>query len=64
MNTVRPNNLSLKYQKFTPSGCKDLGNSKFEFVAQTFMLWGSMLDSSIKVLSARFGNHGISKKIN
>ena len=25
MNTVRSNNLSLKYQRLTPSGCKNLG---------------------------------------
>ena len=25
MNSVRLNNLSLKYQRCTPSGCKDIG---------------------------------------
>ena len=29
MNTVRSNNLSLKYQWFAWSGCKDIGISKF-----------------------------------
>jgi len=24
----------LKYQRFTPSGCKDIGIRKFEFVAK------------------------------
>ena len=27
--TVRSNNLSLKYQRFTPSGSKDIGDLKF-----------------------------------
>ena len=35
MNYVRLNNPSLKYQRFTPSGCRDIGNRKFEFVAKT-----------------------------
>ena len=34
MNSVRSNNLSLKYQRFIPSGCKDIANRKFEFVAK------------------------------
>ena len=38
MNYVRSNNLSLKYQRFTPSGCKDTGIGKFEFVAKTQFL--------------------------
>ena len=25
----------MKYQRFTPSGCKDIGISTFEFVANT-----------------------------
>ena len=40
MNYVRSNNLNLKYQKFTPSGYKDLGVIIFEFVAKTqFLCW-------------------------
>ena len=35
MNSVRSNNLSLKYQMFIPSSRKDIGIRKFEFVAQT-----------------------------
>ena len=31
MNSVRSNNLSLKYQRFTPQGCKDIGIRKFEW---------------------------------
>ena len=29
MNYGRSHNLSLKYQRFTPSGCKDMGMKKF-----------------------------------
>ena len=32
------NNLSLKYQRFAPSGCKDIGIRRFEFVAKTQFL--------------------------
>ena len=35
MNSVRSNNVSLKYQKPTPSGCKGIEIRKFEFVAKT-----------------------------
>ena len=28
-------NLSLKYQRFTPSGCNDIGITKFEFVTKS-----------------------------
>ena len=38
MNSVRSNHLSLKYQRFTPSGYKDIGIRKFEFVAKTQFL--------------------------
>ena len=27
--------ISLKYQRFTPSSCKDIGMQKFEFVSMT-----------------------------
>ena len=35
MNSVISNNLSLKYKWFKPSGCKEIGNIKFDFVAKT-----------------------------
>ena len=38
MNSVRSNNLSLKYQRLETSGCKDIGMRKFEFVAKTQFL--------------------------
>ena len=34
-NSGRSNSLSLKYQRFTPLGCKDIGDRKFKFVAKT-----------------------------
>ena len=38
MNCIISINLSLKYQKFTPSGCKEMGIQKFEVVAKTQFL--------------------------
>ena len=38
MNSVRPNNLSLKYQRFSSSDCKDIGIRQFEFVTKTQFL--------------------------
>jgi len=35
MTSVGLNNLSLKYKRFEPSGCKDIGTRKFELVAKT-----------------------------
>ena len=35
MNAIRSNNVSLKYQRFTPYGCKDIGFTKTESVAKT-----------------------------
>ena len=40
MHSVRSYNLSLKYYRFIISGCKDIGISKFEFVAKTQFLSG------------------------
>ena len=39
MISVRSNNLILKYQGFTPSGCKDIGLRTFKFVANTQFLY-------------------------
>ena len=38
LNLVRSTNLSLKYQRFTPSGCKEIWIRKFEFVAKNQLL--------------------------
>ena len=35
MNSFRSNNLSLKYHRSTPIGCKDMGIGKFWFLAKT-----------------------------
>ena len=32
LNSVKSNNLSLKYQRFTPSGYKDIKIKKISFV--------------------------------
>ena len=34
MNYGKSLNLSFEYQRFAPSGCKDKGMKKFEFVAK------------------------------
>ena len=38
INSGRSSSLSLKYQRFTPSGCKDIGVRKYKFVAKTQFL--------------------------
>ena len=38
MTSVRSNNLSSKYLRFTPSSGKDMGIRKFEFVSKTRLL--------------------------
>ena len=38
MNAVRSNNVSLKNQRFTSSGYKDIRITKIEFVAKTQFL--------------------------
>ena len=35
MISVRLNNLSFKYERYTPPGCKDKAMRKFEFVVKT-----------------------------
>ena len=48
MNYVGPNNLSLKYQRFTPSDCQDIEIRQFEFVTKTQFLYISLFFSSGK----------------
>ena len=38
MNSVRANNLSLKFQTFTPLVCENIGIRQFEFVTKTQVL--------------------------
>ena len=49
MNFVKSNNLSLKYRKFTPSGCNDIVIRIFEFVVNNQFKMGSLksIDQSI-----------------
>ena len=48
INSGRSNSLSLKYQRFKPSGCKDIGVNKFKFVAKTqFLSLNDSLDLSL-----------------
>jgi len=49
MNSVRPNNLSLKYQRFTSSDCKDIGIRQFEFVTKTQFLCDISLSNFAKL---------------
>jgi len=39
MNSVKSNNLSLKYQRFTSSGCNDISIRIFKFVSKAQFLW-------------------------
>ena len=39
MNSVRSNNLSLKYQRFKTSGSKDIKVEIFDFVPNTQFLY-------------------------
>ena len=41
MTFVRSNNISLKYQRFTTLGSKDIGIRKSEFVAKSQFIWES-----------------------
>ena len=39
MNSVKTNNPNFKYQRFTPSGCLDIGKSEFVAKTQFLSLW-------------------------
>ena len=49
-NSGRSKSLSLKYQRFTPSGCKDIGDRKFKFVAKT------QFQIDVEILSLTIGS--------
>ena len=55
MNSVRSNYLSLKYQSYTPSGCKDIGIRKFESVAKTQFLYYMVNFSQVTFNKRKFG---------
>ena len=48
-NYLRSNSQSLKYEKFTPSGCKNIRSSKFEFVARTKLLFPRVTGEKAKI---------------
>ena len=53
MNSVRPNNLSLKYQRYTQTGCKDIGIKQFEFMTKNQLLYKKapfILNTSLQFL--------------
>ena len=47
INSVGSNNLSLKYQMFTPPDNNDIGIRKSEFVAKTQLLCSPLLVGKI-----------------
>ena len=50
MDLVRSDDLSLKYQRCTSSGCKDIDIRKFEFVAKTQFLYELHAVADLKIL--------------
>ena len=54
MNSVGSNNVSLKYQRPTPFGCKDIGIRKFEFVAKTQFLYPRNIQLRFKMKFLEF----------
>ena len=56
MNSVRSSILILKYHQFTPSGCKDIGIRKFEFMTKTqFLLLSKRPERSEECFVAKIG---------
>ena len=51
MSSVRSNNISLKYQRFTTLGFKDIGIRKSEFVAKNQLLCVFLPDKSFPVVA-------------
>ena len=54
------NSQSLKYQRFTPPGCKDIGIRKFEFVAITQIFYIIMKYGKRKTLIISVSNQPFS----
>ena len=55
--SVRSNNLSLKYQKFSWLGMKDIGLRKFEFVAKSQFLYLFDVSKFKRFTSRRANRH-------
>ena len=53
MNAIRSNNVSLKYQRFSSYGCKDIGFTKTEFVAKKNAEWDYNLINTYIVIEYR-----------
>ena len=53
MNSVKSNNLSLKYKRLTLSDSKDKGVRKFQFVAKTQFLFNKKVTIDFSVFSLR-----------
>ena len=50
MNSVKLSILGLKYQRFKPFGCTDIGIRKFKFAAKTQFLYKEIaLDLFVKL---------------
>ena len=47
MNSVRSNNVSLKYQRFVTLGSKDIGIINSEFVAKTQLLFSNEIFNNL-----------------
>ena len=54
MNSVRRKNLSLKYQRFTPSDGKSMGIRKLDFVTKTQFLYTSKYGLPVSAFDKRF----------
>ena len=51
MNFLRSNNLSMKYQRITSYGCKNIGIRKFEFEAKPQFLSAKSLIQVVATLN-------------
>ena len=49
MHSVRSNNRILKYQRFKPLACKNIGKRKFEFVTKTHNGVKEILKKRLKI---------------
>ena len=54
MTFVRSKNISLKYQRFTTLGSKDIGIRKSEFVAKSQFLSGYGYDPVLTLVISQF----------
>ena len=63
MDSIRSNNLSLKYQRFTPSGCTNIGIRKLSLWQNSFFLTKkcdfltSLMTLKVKNLSKMSAKH-------